>query len=88
MERSIAERNVDTKLSKAEFTCAPSAELSEAEFLAHVILKGVAFNTSFSYSFIENIKPIEAGQSAEDFVLRGFARRFRENLLPSGRDCA
>ena len=47
MERSIAERNVDTKLSEAEFTCAPSAELSEAEFLAHVILKGVAFNTLF-----------------------------------------
>ena len=41
MERSIAERNVDTKLSKAEFQ-PPSAELSEAEFLAHVILKGVS----------------------------------------------
>ena len=84
---------MNLKLSFAEFRAhlragAPSAELSEAEFLAHVILKGVAFNTSFSYGFIENIKPIEAGQSAEDFVLRGFARRFRENLLPSGRDCA
>ena len=44
---SGTERSVDTKLSEAEFTCAPSAELSEAEFLAHVILKGVAFNTLF-----------------------------------------
>ena len=26
MERSIAERNVDTKLSEAEFTCAPPAQ--------------------------------------------------------------
>ena len=46
---------MDTKLSEAEFTCAPSAqerlpaELSGAEFLAHVILKGEAFNT---YSFL------------------------------------
>ena len=56
---------MNLKLSFAEFRAhlragAPSAELSEAEFLAHVILKGVAFNTYLFYRFQEIEIPTES----------------------------